>query len=112
MLRHKLFRLTLLIFAIAGLMVAQSDKKDGKAAAAKGAAKTATTKAATKAAELMDINSATVEQLQTLPGIGAAYSEKIVKGRPYRAKNELVDKKIVPEATYAKIKDLIIAKQK
>lgn len=64
-----------------------------------------------KAAEPMDINSATVDQLKTLPGVGDAYSKKIVDGRPYARKDELVTKKIVPEATYDRIRDLIIARQ-
>jgi competence protein ComEA len=63
-------------------------------------------------AEPMDINSATAEELATLPGIGDVYSKKIVAGRPYRAKDDLLRRKILPASTYRKVKDLIIAKQK
>ncbi|MCX6623692.1 MAG: helix-hairpin-helix domain-containing protein [Acidobacteria bacterium] len=64
------------------------------------------------AAAFVDINSATPEQLNALPGIAKAHSANIISGRPYKAKNQLLDKKTLPASTYAKIKDLIIAKQK
>lgn len=80
----------------------------GKAKAAGSAAKAK----ADKAGSLLDINTASQQQLDALPGIGSKYSQKIIDNRPYDRKDQLVSKKVIPQATYNKIKDLIIAKQK
>src|SRR5262245_18122350 len=72
----------------------------------------ATANAKTTAGRLTDINSGSEAELRKLTGIGAAYSYKIIKGSPYKGKDDLVTKKIIPQPTYDKIKDQIIARQK
>jgi len=64
-----------------------------------------------KKAVPIDLNSATDLELKSLPGIGDAYSKKIIENRPYKRKDELVQKKVVPQATYDAIKDQVIAKR-
>jgi len=79
--------------------------------AAKGSDQSASAGANHKVGGKVDINAATADELDKLPGIGPAYAKKIIDNRPYKTKNELVSKKVIPQSTYDKIKDQVIAHQ-
>ncbi len=104
--KHSLRMLLLALLLSVGMSASLSYANT--AAQDNGAAMKAQTKATDK---LVDINSATADQLNALPGIGDKYAQKIIDGRPYAKKTDLVRKKIIPQATYNKIAGMIIAKQ-
>lgn len=110
-------RLMCVIFALslAGVAVSAQNKTADKSAdkkAAPAAKKEAAPAKKKDDSELLDLNSCTKEQLVALPGIGEKYAEAIIKGRPYKSRDQLLSRKIVPESNYKQFSAKVIAKQK
>lgn len=113
---NKLLKSLLLVVGMSmllnGAVQAKAEPKKASMSAMATASATATASTTAEKAALLDINSATKKELSELPKIGDVRSAAIIKGRPYKGKDELVSKKILTEDVYNGIKDRVIAKQK
>ena len=109
---NRIFSFILITLLTVALPLSAQTKSKSTSKAQAPAAKSAPAAKTTAAPNtLIDLNSATKAELETLPGIGGAFADKIIAGRPYARKDQLVTKKVLPQATFDKIKDNVIARQ-
>jgi competence protein ComEA len=100
-----------ILFLLTALALAGAPYQTPKASKAKQPTTSSPASSSPTSSKLIDINSASADELKSLPGIGEAYSAAIIKNRPYANKRQLLSRNVIPQATYDKVSDRIIAKQ-